>query len=208
MLPIAEVLVYAVFTTILLRLGHHPVVSVFVALILVEITLVLSCVAVKKLLVGGTWGSAHTAPFWSWRHFTYFFAQDCYFAWCKRTLAATAGTVMSNVVLRAMGCRIGKRTLFAAPLQAFDWNAVSFGDDCVVSGQLQYHSMENMTLRVKRTDIRDGSALNFGATVMGGAVIEPETTLMPLSLVLKEMHLPTADYEGSPAEVVIDDRIP
>ena len=40
-------------------------------------------------------------------------------------------------------------------------------------------------------------------TVMGGAVIAPETTLLPLSMVLKEMHLPTATYEGSPAEPVI-----
>jgi len=35
---------------------------------------------------------------------------------------------------------------------------------------------------------------------MGGAVIGRDTTLMPLSLVLKEMHLPTSVYEGSPAE--------
>jgi len=35
---------------------------------------------------------------------------------------------------------------------------------------------------------------------MGGAVIERGTTLLPLSLVLKEMHLPTATYEGSPVE--------
>jgi hypothetical protein len=88
------------------------------------------------------------------------------------------------------------------PLQAFDWNAVSFGDDCVVAGLLQYHTFENMTLQVKRTDIQNGSSVNFGATVMSGAVIEPETTLLPLSMVLKEMHLPTATYEGSPAEPV------
>ncbi len=37
---------------------------------------------------------------------------------------------------------------------------------------------------------------------MGGAVIERDTTLLPLSLVLKEMNLPTATYEGSPAEPV------
>ena len=37
---------------------------------------------------------------------------------------------------------------------------------------------------------------------MGGAVIEPATTLLPLSMVLKEMHLPTAIYEGSPTEPV------
>jgi hypothetical protein len=36
---------------------------------------------------------------------------------------------------------------------------------------------------------------------MSGAVIEPETTILPLSLVLKEMHLPVAGtYEGSPIE--------
>jgi hypothetical protein len=35
---------------------------------------------------------------------------------------------------------------------------------------------------------------------MGGAVIGPETTLLPLSLTLKGMHLPAATYEGSPAE--------
>jgi hypothetical protein len=59
-----------------------------------------------------------------------------------------------------------------------------------------------MMLKVKLTDIQDGSAVNFGVTVMGGAVVEPETTLLPLSMVLKEMHLPTATYEGSPAEPV------
>jgi hypothetical protein len=106
-----------------------------------------------------------------------------------------------------MGCRIGKRTIVASPMQAFDWNAVSFGSDCIVAGVLQFHTLENMTLKVKKTDIQDRSAVNFGATVMGGALIEPETTLLPLSMVLKEMHLPTATYEGSPAEVLTDDQI-
>ncbi len=87
-------------------------------------------------------------------------------------------------------------------MQASDWNAVKFGDDCIVNGFLQYHTFENMMLKVKLTDIQDRSTVNFGATVMGGAVIEPETNLSPLSLVLKEMRLPTATYEGSPAEPV------
>jgi len=38
--------------------------------------------------------------------------------------------------------------------------------------------------------------------VMGGAVFERDTTLLPLSLVLKEMNMITATYEGSPAEPV------
>jgi serine acetyltransferase len=101
-----------------------------------------------------------------------------------------------------MGCRIGRRTIVSEPLQCSDWNAASFGSDCVINGFLQFHSFENMKLKVKRTHIQDGCTVNFGATVMGGAVIARDTTLLPLSLVLKEMNMLTATYEGSPAEPV------
>ena len=206
LLPITEVLAFAVFYTILLRSFGHPVLCALAVPIVVEGFLVCASVLVKKVLVGSTWGSDHSAPFWSWRHFSYFFAQDCFFVWCRRSLRLLAGTALANPLLRQMGCRIGRRTLLAGPLQAFDWNAVSFGDDCVVAGLLQLHSFENMTLKVKRTVIQNGSSVNFGAMVMGGAVLEPETTLLPLSLVLKEMHLPAAIYEGSPAEPVTEPR--
>jgi non-ribosomal peptide synthetase-like protein len=201
-LPLAGVLVYIVLYTILLRLGGQPVVSAFSALILSEVILVVFCAAIKKLLVGSKWGSDHSTSFWSLRHFTYFFAQDCFFAWCRIPLGILAGTVLSNIILRWMGCQIGKRTILISPMQAFDWNAVNFGNDCIIAGVLQLHSFENMTLKVKRTDIQNGSTVNFGATVMGGAVIEPETTILPLSMVLKEMHLSTATYWGSPTEPV------
>ena len=42
----------------------------------------------------------------------------------------------------------------------------------------------------------------FSDAIIDLAVIEPETTLLPLRMVLKEMHLSTATYEGSPAESV------
>ncbi|MCP3870912.1 MAG: AMP-binding protein [Gammaproteobacteria bacterium] len=199
-LRIQNLLTYVILYTSLLRLGGHIVVSAFIALILSETILVVLCAAIKKLLVGSKWGSAHSTPFWSWRHFTYFFAQDCFFAWCQRPLSITAGTVLPNIILRLMGGQIGKRTLIASPMQVSDWNAVNFGDDCIVNGFLQFHTFENMMLKVKLTHIQEGSTVGFGATVMGGAVIGPGTTLLPLSLVLKEMHLPTATYEGSPVE--------
>jgi len=199
-LRIPNIIVFVLVFTSLLRLNEQPVVNALVALFLSEGILVLCCALIKKLVVGSKWGYANSTPFWSWRHFSYFFAQDCFFAWCKRPLRILAGTVLSNIILRWMGCKIGKRTLVASPMQASDWNAVKFGDDCIVNGFLQYHTFEDMMLKVKLTDIQDGSTVNFGATVMGGVVIEPETTLLPLSLALKEMHLPTATYEGSPVE--------
>ena len=206
LLPITEMLAFAVFYTFLVRSIGHPVLMALAVPILVEAFLVGSSALVKKLLVGNRWGIDHSTPFWSWRHFTYFFAQDCFFAWCRRPLGMLAGTVLANPILRRMGCRVGKRTLLAGPLQAFDWNAVSFGDDCVVAGLLQLHSFENMRLQVKRAEIGDGTTVNFGSLVMGGAVLDARTTLLPLSLVLKEMTLEAATYEGSPAEAVGDPR--
>jgi len=198
-LRIAEGLIFTILYLCLTRLGGHPVASAVVALMLTEFSLVLLCVALKKSLVGREWGSNHTTPFWSWKHFAYFFAQDCFFAWCRRPLGFSAGTILSNPILRLMGCQIGHRTIVNQPMQCSDWNAVSFGNDCVIDGFLQLHTFENMILRVKRTHIQDGCSIAFGATVMGGAVIERDTTLRPLSLVLKEMKLFSATYEGSPA---------
>ena len=199
MLPITEMIVFPILYICLLRLGGHPIASAVIALILVEVNLVLFSVAIKKSLVGSEWGADHSTAFWSWRHFAYFFAQDCFFVWCRSPLVFCAGTVLANSILRWMGCHIGCGTIVNRPMQCSDWNAVSFGNDCVIDGFVQFHTLENMMLKVKRTHIQDGCTVAFGATVMGGAVIERDTTLLPLSLVLKEMNMITATYEGSPA---------
>ena len=201
-MPLTEVIIFAILYTCLLRLGGHPIESAAIALILVELNLVLFSVAIKKSLVGSEWGANHSTTFWSWRHFAYFFAQDCFFVWCRRPLAFSAGTILSNSILRWMGCHIGRGTIVSQPMQCSDWNAVSFGNDCVVDGFLQFHTFENKILKVNRTHIQDGCNVAFGATVMGGAVMERDTTLLPLSLVLKEMNVSAATYEGSPAEPV------
>jgi hypothetical protein len=202
MVPVTEGLMFAILAIGLLRTGLGPTASMIVAVFAAEIGLVVLALTIKKALIGDEWGADHRAAFWSWRHFAYFFAQDCFFSWCRNPLTFCAGTVLANSILRRMGCRIGRRTIVTQPLQCFDWNAVSFGNDCVVDGFLQLHSFENMTLKVKRAQIGDGCTVGLGATVMGGAVIERDTTLLPLSLVLKEMAMPPGIYEGSPAELI------
>jgi non-ribosomal peptide synthetase-like protein len=201
-LRITEGLVFAISYLGLSRWGLNLVANVLVSFLLTELALILFAAAIKACLVGRQWGADHSTPFWSWKHFAYFFVQDCFFVWCRSSLQFFAGTVLASHVLRLMGCRIGHRTIVIQPLQCSDWNAVQFGNDCVVDGFLQFHTFEDMILRVKRTRIQDRCAVNFGATVMGGVVMEQDTTLVPLALVLKEMNLPTATYEGSPAEPV------
>jgi hypothetical protein len=200
-LPITEGLIFTLLYVCSLKVaGGHAIAGGLIAFALTELTLVLSCIGLKSTLVGQKWGIDHAAPFWSRRHFTYFFAQDCFFVWCRGPLGFCAGTVLANSILRWMGCGIGQRTILMQPMQCSDWNAVRLGNDCVLDGVLQLHSFENMTLRVKQTQIQDGCAISFGGTIMGGAVIARDTTLLPLSLVLKEMNLSSAIYHGSPAE--------
>ena len=200
MLRITEGLIFTLLYICLLRLGGNAIASAVLALILTEGCLIVTCVALKRVLVGNDWGRDHQTPFWSWRHFTYFFTQDCFFIWCKGPLNLVAGTILANPILRWMGCRVGARTLVNEPLQGSDWNAVDFGRDCVINGFLQFHTFENMTLKVKRARIGDGCAVSFGATVMGGANLAKDATLLPVSLVLKEMQIASGVYEGSPAE--------
>jgi len=201
-LRITEGLIFTILYICVLRLGVHAIASALIALVLTEVNLILFCLAIKKSLVGSEWGADHSTPFWSWRHFAYFFAQDCFLVWCRGSLGFCAGTILSNPILRGMGCQIGERTIVTQPMQCFDWNAVSFGEDCVIEGLLQFHTLESMMLKVKRTHIQDGCAVNLGATVMGGAVMGRDTTLLPLSLVGKEMNMITATYGGNPAETV------
>ena len=200
-LRIVEGFIFTILFIWMLRLGVHSVAGALIALLVAAVALVLFCIAIKNFLIG-EWGANSATPFWSWRHFAYFFAQDCFFVWCRKPLGFCAGTLLGNTILRRMGCQIGRRTIVVQPLQCSDWNAVRFGNDCLIDGFLQYHTFENTTLTVKRTHIKDESIVSFGSTVMGGAVIERNTTLLPLSMVLKEMNLLTATYEGSPAEPV------
>src|SRR4029079_8943800 len=161
-LRITEGLVFTILFIGMLRLGIYSIASAMITLLLAAVVLMLFCIVIKRLLVD-EWGSDKATPFWSWRHLAYFFVQDCFFIWCRKPLGLCGGTLLANAVLRRMGCQIGNRTIVYQPVQCSDWNAVSFGNDCLIDGFLQYHSFENTTLTVKRTHIKDGSIVSFGA---------------------------------------------
>ena len=199
-LRVTEGLVFALVYIILYRLGLDAILGAALALILTEAGLVGLTILLKHCLVGKEWGSNHAAPFWSTRHFVYFFVQDCFFIWCRGALGLLRGTVLANGVLRGLGCGIGPRTIVMDPMQCSDWNAVRVGSDCILDGVLQLHTFENMLLQVKETRIGNGSTIALGATVLKGAILDCDVTLRPLSMVLKEMRIPAGVHEGSPAE--------
>jgi hypothetical protein len=202
LLPSAVVLVVALIMTALVFYGVSEPLSAVLAVVLAETALVILAIVVKRLLVGPRWGRDHQTPFWSLRHFAYFFAQDCFMSWCAGPFGILEGTLMSNPLLQRFGCRIGRHALINTPMQAFDWNAVDIGENCVVEGMLQLHSFEHGRLKVRASSLGDHSTLSIGATLMGGATTASYCTIEPLALVTKEMHLGSGHYSGSPAQAV------
>ena len=169
---------------------------------IVPMALPLLALLIKWLLVGNRWGRHNSAPFWSVRHFTYFLAQDCFFRLMAGFMSTVSGTALANPVLRRFGCRIGERTLIGLPLQMSDWHAVEIGDDCVINGQMQLHSFEERVLTVSRTTIGDGSVINHGSMLMGGAELGSGVTVAPQSLILKAMQLGPGTHAGSPTQLI------
>ena len=180
--------------------GWSEILTTGLAAILFTLVLPLLALLVKLVLVGSRWGRDHSTPFWSVRHFTYFLAQDCFFQWSGMFLTSAAGTALANPLLRIYGCRIGKQTLFANPIQVFDWHAADIGNGCVINGQLQLHSFEERVLTVQRSRIGDHTCFNHGAMLMGGADIESNVTIEAQALVLKGMRLKTGRHQGSPSQ--------
>jgi non-ribosomal peptide synthetase-like protein len=181
-------------------MGFSNVGAALITSIVVPLSLPLLALLIKLILVGNRWGRHNSAPFWSVRHFTYFLAQDCFFRLMTGFMSTISGTALANPILRRFGCRIGERTLIGLPLQMSDWHAVDIGDDCVINGQMQLHSFEDRVLTVSRTTIGNGSAINHGTMLMGGAYLESGVTVNPQSLVLKAMNLESGVHAGSPTQ--------
>ena len=181
-------------------MGFSNMGAALITSIVVPLSLPLLALFVKLVLVGNRWGRQNSAPFWSVRHFTYFLAQDCFFRLMAGFMSTVSGTALANPILRRFGCRIGQRTLIGLPLQMSDWHAVDIGDDCVVNGQMQLHSFEDRLLTVSRTRIGDGSSINHGTMLMGGAHLDSGVTVDPQSLVLKAMNLEAGIHAGSPTQ--------
>ena len=198
-LPGVVVFVSTVLLVLAQRLGLGDLIGVGIAAIGLFLILPVLALMFKLLLVGRRWGADHETPFWSIRHFSYFLAQDAYFQWTGFFLTSAAGTALANPLLRGFGCQIGRRSLFANPIQAFDWHAINIGEGSVINGNLQLHTFQNMMLSVQSSRLGARTMLNHGAVLMGGTHLDSGVTVGPQSLVLRGMHLHRGVHEGSPS---------
>lgn len=117
-------------------------------------------------------------------------------------LAGISGTPLLAPLLRLFGAKIGRRTLIDTTYVT-EFDLVEIGDDVTVGSQasLQTHLFEDRVMKMSTISLRDGAGVGARAVVLYGTVLGEESSLAPLSLVMKgETLLPGTSWRGIPAE--------
>ncbi len=126
-----------------------------------------------------------------------------YVAWTQYAhaiLSQLEGTLLLPWYLRAMGCRIGKRTVLGAGFaQVVDPDMLVIEDEATVVGMFQAHSFEDRVLKIDRITIRRRATVGAGAVLFYGCDIGAGAEVAPHSVVMKhERLLPGRFYAGCP----------
>ena len=117
-------------------------------------------------------------------------------------LQGLSGTPLLGPMLRLFGTHVGRRTLVESTyLTEFD--LVRIGDDAVIEegASLQTHLFEDRVMKMSTVSVEARASVGARSVVLYDAVIGRESSLGPLSLVMKGESLMTATrWAGIPAQ--------
>lgn len=167
--------------------------------LLASLAVVLLVVALKWVLVGRY--RPRVEPLWSGFVRRTEFVTGIYEAAAVPVLLAVlTGTPILGPLLRLFGAKVGKRTLIDTTyLTEFD--LVRIGDDVAVgtAASLQTHLFEDRVMKMSTISLAPRSSIGTRAIVLYETVVDEDTSVAPLSLVMKGEHLlPQSHWHGIP----------
>ena len=116
-------------------------------------------------------------------------------------VAMLRGTPFINWYLRLMGCKIGNR-VFTDTADITEFDIISVGNDAALNGDcgLQTHLFEDRVMKISTVTIGDRCSVGSSAIVLYDTVMENDSSLGNLSMLMKGESLPAASsWVGSPA---------
>ncbi|WP_069108566.1 Pls/PosA family non-ribosomal peptide synthetase [Fortiea contorta] len=161
---------------------------------------VLITVVCKWLIVGRYQPTEH--PLWS-----RFVFQSELITCLHETLAVSflvdilRGTPFINSYLRLMGCKIGKR-VYTDTTDMTEFDTIDVGDDVALNSNcgLQTHLFEDRVMKISTVKIGNRCSVGSAAIVLYDTVMEPDSSLGNLSMLMKGESLPAgSSWVGSPA---------
>jgi len=176
-----------VFTVLLLGPIH----------ILVTLAMLAAMAALKWSLIG-RW-STGDRHFYSWFHFRWA-ALMVAFSSLDDLLDEICGTWLASLYLRLMGAYVGHNVCFFG--HGFEYDLLHIGDHVCIgdSCDVTAHTVENMVMRMEPVRFEQGASCMGGSIVMPGGQMEPWSTLIEHSQVLKGEAVPAGSlFGGLPA---------
>lgn len=178
-------------------LGLIPIVGLLVAMVSS-----LLVVGVKWLLLGRI--KPTIKPLWS--TFVWFneAVNGAYESITAQALAPFIGTPFFAPFLRFMGCKIGKNAHLGTSLFS-EFDLVNIDDNVSLNAGvvIQNHLFEDRIMKASSLQIKENCNIGNMAIVLYDSVIDKNTSLRPLSLVMKGENLPSnSKWEGIPCQIV------
>lgn len=125
-------------------------------------------------------------------------------------LPMTRSTTLHNVFYRAMGAKIGKRTVVNTT-HVYDLNLLTFGDDVTIGGSavIMCHIGQGNDMYIAPVTLEDGSSVGEAAIVMPGATIGKGAVVGAGSVVPRDFEVPpNTKWSGVPIEQIGEDQGP
>jgi non-ribosomal peptide synthetase-like protein len=159
---------------------------------------ILAVLVLKWLLLGRVRPGEHAL--WSTWCSRWDIHYEIWSKWGRHVLSSFEGTLFLPWYLRAMGAKIGRRSVLAGGFaHVVDPDMLHIEDDVTVHALFQAHSFEDRVLKIDRITIRSGADVGSGAVLFYGAEIGANAIVAPHSVVMKhERLLPGRTYAGCP----------
>ena len=114
------------------------------------------------------------------------------------------GTPFINWYFRLMGCKIGER-VYTDTTDMTEFDTIRIGNDAALNAEcgLQTHLFEDRVMKISTVTIGSRCSVGTEAIVLYDTVMEPDSSLGNLSMLMKGESLPAASaWVGSPAQAV------
>lgn len=112
------------------------------------------------------------------------------------------GTPFALLVQRCLGTKAGKR-VFSDSAEFSEFDLITIGDDVCINAEtiIQTHLYEDRIFKVSNVTINSGCNIGIGSIVLYNTVMEDNSALGSLSLLMKGECLPeNTDWAGIPAQ--------
>jgi len=162
----------------------------------------LMVVIIKWLLVGRI--RACIKPLWSTFVWYNEAVNGCYESITAQMLSPFIGTPFFAPFLRMLGCKIGKNVHMGTSLFS-EFDLVKIDDNVSLNAGvvIQNHLFEDRIMKASGLEIKENCNLGNMAIVLYDAIVDKDTSVKALSLVMKGEHLPLdSEWEGIPCQRV------